>query len=148
MSKPHPTAYDVFLSYSQADDEVASALVEAFERRGLRVWNWADLLPGDRLDARLEEGLQSSHAIVLLVSPSWRKSVWGAFELGAALSAVRSSPERRLIPILLDTTPADLPGALRVFSAPILTDSNLDEISDQIARTLHREGVEASPPSL
>lgn len=134
--KPDNVGPSVFISHSSADKDLARSLRKALEEHGIGVWNQDQILPGDRVDEMLEQGLKASQAIVLLISPHFLASEWCAFEMGAALSAANTSPKRRLIPLLMSgTNYADLPHALQAVSTLNLTDEEqITTVSEQIAR--------------
>lgn len=126
-------SFDVFISAAHEDEALARELRDALTSRGLSVWDGNALQPGDRWDDALERGLRESRTIVVLVSPRWQQSPWTAFELGAALGAPRSSPGRRLIPVLADGMGTkDLPQSLKSVSSLTL-DTGFDDVATRIA---------------
>lgn len=58
--------YDVFLSHSSKDKQVVRELAERLKADGVRVWfdEW-EILPGDSIFAKIEEGLENSRVLVL-----------------------------------------------------------------------------------
>ncbi|WP_443063525.1 toll/interleukin-1 receptor domain-containing protein [Streptomyces sp. NBC_00663] len=65
--------YDVFFSYAHGDGEWPVALAENLQRLGLRVWfdRW-EMVGGQLVPMRLQEGLASSAAVVAVVTPIHR----------------------------------------------------------------------------
>ncbi|HSS76033.1 MAG TPA: toll/interleukin-1 receptor domain-containing protein, partial [Thermoanaerobaculia bacterium] len=63
---PDDFKYDVFLSHSAKDKAVVRPIAERLRTDGLRVWldDW-EILPGDSIPAKIEEGLEHSRVLVL-----------------------------------------------------------------------------------
>jgi hypothetical protein len=98
---PQPYEFDLFISYKSEDHHSAVRLKDALLRRG--VWVWLDndeIRPGDKFVRALENGIRTSKAVALLVTPESAKSEWVEDEYNLAL---RLSNQRnlQLIPILL-----------------------------------------------
>jgi len=101
-------AFDVFISYSSADDTWVQKLRTALAAKGIRVWLDKDQIrPGDLFVDALETGIASANCVALVVSPESNRSGWVKEEYHRAL--VLHSPVR-LIPVLLRN--AELPGFL------------------------------------
>ena len=103
-------SYDVFLSYSRDDDQAAEKLAGYLTDVGIRVFfdRWA-LVPGSDWQASLDKALQSSAALVLLISPSKAVSTWREKESQSADSA-----GKRIIPVLLPgAKPEKIPAFLK-----------------------------------
>ena len=108
------STFDAFLSYSRKDENEAVALRKELEQRGLHVWfDKTEILPGDRWQPKMEEGLQNSKAVLFLYGPSGT-GPWQEVERFAAM-VLEVTEGRRLIPILLPRgkIPEDLPILLR-----------------------------------
>ncbi|MBV8807784.1 MAG: toll/interleukin-1 receptor domain-containing protein [Acidobacteriaceae bacterium] len=75
--------WDVFISHSSEDKaQVVIPLVNALEGRGVRVWlDDNQILLGDSIVGRIEEGLSKSQFGVVVVSPSFLKRKWTLKEL-------------------------------------------------------------------
>ncbi|QEV68785.1 tetratricopeptide repeat protein [Streptomyces chartreusis] len=99
--------FDAFVSYAHEDEPWAKTLAENLHRLGLTVWldQW-ELVGGQRLASRLQDGLARAGAVVTVVSRPWVESGWCGEEFDAAVAAaVRRG--QRLIPILVGE--AELP---------------------------------------
>ena len=61
--------YDVFLSSSSGGKPALRELAERLKRDGLRVWldEWV-IQPGDSIPLAIEQGLESSRTLVLVMS--------------------------------------------------------------------------------
>src|ERR1019366_9465903 len=75
----------VFLSYAQADGDVARQIADALQKEGLRVWFDAwELASGDSIVQRIEQAVATSDILVVLLSPNSVASRWVQTELSAA----------------------------------------------------------------
>lgn len=67
----------VFLSYSAKDKSVATQIVSALRAAGYTVWHDDSAIrPGDNLIKKIEEGIEESDAIIILLSESYLSSRW------------------------------------------------------------------------
>ncbi|MBT2417276.1 TIR domain-containing protein [Streptomyces sp. ISL-22] len=92
--------FDVFFSYAYDDGDWPKTLAENLEALGLKVWfdRW-ELVAGQRVATRLQDGLAKADALVAVVSPKWIASEWCQEELSAALTASTDGLQR-VIPVL------------------------------------------------
>ena len=69
--------HQVFISYAQADNEVAREIANGLRSAGLTVWfdEWA-LKAGDSIRTRIEEGVRASDLLLVLLSPNSVSSDW------------------------------------------------------------------------
>ncbi len=104
--------FDVFLSHNSIDKPWVSKLKDDLERYGLTVWLDRDeIRPGDLFARALEEGLDNSRAMALVISPEAMASKWVEEEYYRALSLSKRKEEPlRLVPVLLRKT--GVPGFL------------------------------------
>jgi tetratricopeptide (TPR) repeat protein len=100
--------WDVFVSYGHEDAEWVRVLAGNLHRAGFEVFldEW-ELVGGDRVTGRLEEGIRGSASGVLVVSPHSLSRPWVREEYEALLRQAVQDPGRRLIPVLY--ADADLP---------------------------------------
>lgn len=106
----------VFVSFAQADKEVARQVAEALQSAGLRVWiNAWELATGDSIAQRIEQTVASSDILLVLLSPRSVNSRWVQSELSAALSGELRDRAITVIPALIED--CDIPPSLadRVF---------------------------------
>ncbi len=91
-----PERPDAFISYSRQDGEFVRGLVRALEARGKDVWVDLDDIPksADWL-ARVEQGIESAKAVVVVLSPALAASQICGQEIHHAIEH-----HKRLIPIL------------------------------------------------
>jgi TIR domain len=108
-------AIDLFLGHNNADKPLTERLASAVEadRSGpsLKVFfdKW-DIPPGGDIPIELEEGLQNSLYVGLVLSPESLSSDWVTLERSAAIHRDPRARERSLIPLLRRT--CDLPDML------------------------------------
>jgi len=98
--------YDLFVSYSRADNEFARRLVdriesETYNGRRLRCFfaEW-DILPGENIVLKLERGLRGSRYVAIVMSPDWERSDWATLERVIPVYQDPAGYKARLIPIL------------------------------------------------
>ena len=102
--------YDVFLSHSAKDRAVVRPVAKRLRKDGLRVWldDW-EIQPGDNIPARIEEGLEHSHVLVLCMSANAFGSGWAQLEASAFWFRDLLNTGRRFIPPQLDNTQVNSP---------------------------------------
>ena len=93
--------WDVFVSYGHEDAGWVRVLAGNLHRAGFDVFldEW-ELVGGDRVTGRLEEGIRGSANGVLVVSPHALSRPWVREEYEALLRQAVQEPGRRLIPVL------------------------------------------------
>ena len=93
--------YDAFVSYGHADAAWVHVLAGNLEELGVRVFLDAwELVAGDLIAVRLQDGLAAAGAVVFVVSPESVGRGWVNEEFGAAVAAAAAG-RQRLIPVLL-----------------------------------------------
>ena len=93
-------AYDAFVSYGHGDAVWVRTLADNLERMGLHVFLDAwELVAGDLIAIRLQEGLAAARAVVFVVSPESVGRGWVNEEFAAAVAAAAAG-RGRLIPVL------------------------------------------------
>ncbi|HKP87378.1 MAG TPA: TIR domain-containing protein [Blastocatellia bacterium] len=95
--------YDVFISHSSEDKSAVRELAERLKGDGLRVWldEW-EIRPGDLVPLKIEQGLEQSRTLVLIMSASAFASEWVTLERHTALFRDPTNQQRRFIPLRLD----------------------------------------------
>ena len=95
--------YDVFISYSSEDKPTVRELAERLKADGLRVWidEW-QIQPGDIIGLKIEEGLEQSRTLVLVMSANAFASEWVTFERHTVMFRDPTNSLRRFIPLRLD----------------------------------------------
>jgi tetratricopeptide (TPR) repeat protein len=94
-------AWDVFVSYGHEDAAWVRVLAGNLHQAGFDVFfdEW-ELVGGDRVAGRLEEGIRGSASGILVVSPHALSRPWVQEEYAALLHQAVHEPGRRLIPVL------------------------------------------------
>lgn len=107
--------YDVFISHSEKDKPAARELAERLRRDGLRVWfdEW-EIKPGDAILRKIQDGLEQSRTLVLVMSQHASASEWVTFEHHSWLFRDPTNQQRRFIPLRLDD--AEIRDALKQFA--------------------------------
>ncbi len=98
--------WDVFLSHSSKDKATVRDVAERLRADGIRVWfdEW-EILPGDHILARIEDGLEHSRRLVLCMSANAFGSDWAQLEGGVFRFNDPLNRQRRLVPLRLDESP-------------------------------------------
>jgi hypothetical protein len=92
--------YDLFLSYKSEDRDLARRLKDDLERRGVRVWlDQDDIRPGDEFPDALQDGVQTSNKLGLLVTPESLRSKWVQHEIMRARQ-LEVKWKQKIIPLL------------------------------------------------
>jgi hypothetical protein len=80
--------WDIFISHASEDkDEVARPLAQLLKAAGLSVWlDEHELVLGDSLRKKLDEGLSQSRWGIVILSQDFLKKVWTQAELDALIS--------------------------------------------------------------
>ncbi|NKL98673.1 toll/interleukin-1 receptor domain-containing protein [Rhizobium leguminosarum] len=128
MSK---STFDIFLSYKSEDSGWVSNLKDDLQKRGVQVWlDKNEIRPGDLFAQALEDGLESSSAIGLVITPESVSSGWVKEEYYRALSLAKSQ-SLQLIPLILKD--AQLPGFLSSrHHVDFRQQANFDRAVDQL----------------
>jgi len=106
-------AWDVFITYAQADREQVHRLAVELHRRQLRVFfdEWEVGL-GEQVSRRLDDGVRGSNHGLVAVSSTTMTQPWVEAAYGALLDKAVTQG-RRLIPVLMGDGDAQLPPFLR-----------------------------------
>lgn len=143
-----------FISHSSIDKPFVKRLATDLRtREGIDAWldKW-EILPGDSIPQKLEEGLASARIFILILSPESVKSQWVSYEKDAWLTAqideeVRAKkesriPSRRLIPLLYKN--CEKPFFLQSFLHVSINDENYEDGFQQLVRGMR--GESGKPP--
>jgi hypothetical protein len=143
-----------FISHSSIDKPFVERLATDLRtREGIDAWldKW-EILPGDRIPEKLEEGLSNAGIFVLVLSPESVNSQWVSYERDAWLTAQVNeekrarqesrTPSRRLIPVLYKD--CEKPFFLQSFLHVSINDENYEEGFQQLVRGMR--GESGKPP--
>jgi hypothetical protein len=104
--------YHAFLSHNGAQKDWTRRVAEKLRENGLSVFFDEDSIElGDDIAKAIEEGLQSSRHVLLVLSPAALKSDWVALEYSCIIYKDPSAAKRTLIPIMREH--CDIPLMLR-----------------------------------
>lgn len=131
--------WDVFISHASEDKEaIALPLSGLLRRRGLRVWlDQQELVIGDSLRRRIDEGLARSRWGVVILSPHFIEKEWPQAELDALVTRELQG-ERVLLPVWHGITAAELSRKSPLLASRIAVDTQrgLDTVCDAILRAI------------
>jgi len=104
---------DLFLSHTHADKPFVRRLKATLERKGVKkVWiDEAEIMIGDSLLQKIEEGLKRTRYIAVVLSPESMSSKWVRKELEIAMNREIASGQVVVLPLLYK--PCDLPDFLK-----------------------------------
>lgn len=120
---------DVFISYSTADQRIADFLHRHLESEGITVFlASASLKPGQQWSQEILAALREATLVLFLASSTACASPWVQQELGAALIT-----RKKLVPIVWDLPPAQLPGWSQQFQALNLAGSTPEQVKAQMS---------------
>lgn len=159
MMIPHSTGrqppsypWDVFVSHNGNDLEWVNQFFSHLESSGLKVFfDKKSIPPGGAIAPTIENALQGSRFIVVVISRAALRSPWVGLERCLGLHLDPDSRHGRVIPVLLDPIEIDsLPLSLRVLRFIDLTQS--DKRVDEYRLLLRHLGVNSGddlvPPVL
>ncbi|MGH8559589.1 MAG: toll/interleukin-1 receptor domain-containing protein [Methylococcales bacterium] len=119
----------VFISHASTDAQLAKRIANVLRESGLKVWDDAQILPGDNWGAKLADALQESDAMVVLLTPNSVGSPNLSYEVGYALG--NSNYKGRLIPVIVappgQLLKEDIPWVFHKLQMIHLSDPDRDE---------------------
>jgi hypothetical protein len=125
---------DIFISYSTKDERIARFLYQHLTSEGMTVFLASvSLQPGQLWPEEVLKALRTSSWVLFLASRAACSSAWVQQELGAALIT-----QKKLVPIVWDMPPSDLPGWIRGYQALDLGRASLEEIKSQMTAIAQR----------
>jgi hypothetical protein len=99
------TVPNVFISHSSADKDSVEVLARELAQNGVEPWyaGW-EIGPGDSIVQKINEGLESCDAFIIVVSKNSVRSKWVREELNSAV-VERIERQAVIIPVRLDDSP-------------------------------------------
>lgn len=131
-----PDSGKVFLCHSSADKSLARALFAALSHQGTRTWfDEVEIGLGDSLFQKLQDGVGSADALVVLLSPRSVTSRWCQEELHAAMHRQVTRSKTVVLPVLLED--CDIPTFLLEKKYADLRDpTRIDDVAHEITSAL------------
>jgi len=99
--------YDVFISHSSIDKQaIVLPLVEQLEENGFAVWlDQKEVAYGENIFTRVNDGIQNSFSVLLILTPTFFESFWTPLELGISFSHPISN---HIIPLIVNVSRDDI----------------------------------------
>ena len=121
---------DCFISYSTMDQKLADFIYSELSRQGVSVFMASvSLTPGDNWTNEIINNIKSSSWVILLASRIACQSAYVLQETGMALST-----DKKLIPVVWDIKPTELPGWIDRSQALDLKNATIEEIQKRISQ--------------
>jgi predicted nucleotide-binding protein len=99
---------NVFISYNHSNENIDSirAVANKLNNMGLKIWfDQNEIKPGDSITKKINDAIDNSSYVIVLVSPKDKDSNWATKELNLAVNK-----GKRIIPVMINNaTPSDLP---------------------------------------
>lgn len=93
----------VFISHSHQDKPTVELIVNRLKQAGHEVWvDHLKLKPGDNISRKIQDGIASADAFLVVVSANSLTSKWVLQEFSSLALSELSKREPKIIPILLD----------------------------------------------
>lgn len=133
LAVPQSSYHGIFLSHTSADKPFVRELKSRLESQGVKdVWlDEAEILVGDSLTKKIEEGLKRTNYIGVALSPRSVSSSWVERELEIAINREISTGEIVILPLLYEKCelPTFLSGKLYAdFTSPAKFDEGLAKL--------------------
>jgi len=101
----------VFISHSHHDKPAVDKIISRLKAEGHDVWvDSLKLRPGDNFQRKIQEGIESADAMIVVISKNSFRSQWVQHEFSAIALQQISKRERRIIPVRIDRS--DVPSYL------------------------------------
>lgn len=120
----------IFLSYSQQDVDIARKIYDTLTQKGMNVW-FAEqkLRTGESLQKQIQEALENSQVLLLLLSPASMQSSSVAQEYQYFIRQ-----NKLLIPTLIAGSPQDIPYRLKTYQFIDIRQPNDEKLGHLISR--------------
>jgi hypothetical protein len=132
--------FDVFISHASEDKEdVARPLSEVLIARGLRVWlDEQELMLGDVLGRKIDEGLARSRFGVVILSPYFFAKHWPRRELDGLVARETTDGVKVILPIWHNTTQVQVTAESPTLGARLAVDTvqGIDAVANEIEKVV------------
>lgn len=147
---PRVTEWDFFVSYQQADRAWAEWIAWQLEGAGHSVLfqGW-DFVPGTNWVTLMQDGVSHSARVIVVLSPAYIASVFGAAEWQAVWIHDPDGARRRVIPVRVADCerPGLLAGIVGVDLFGVPEPKAVQRLQDAIQRAVAGRGKPLNPPS-
>ena len=143
------TAWDVFVSYTQADRAWAEWIAWLLEEDGHRVLIQAwDMVAGSNWISRMDQGVAHTPSTVAVLSPDYLSSVYGTAEWQAAWATDPKGLQGKLIPVRVrgDWPPGLLAGVVGIDLVDMSEAAARRRLRDALTAALRGRAKPGSPP--
>lgn len=133
--------YDIFISYSNADQRFVRDLTSALRRRGLRVlFDEGSIRVGDDFSTSITDALEHSRNFLVVISPDFMASPWTNFELGVAIGRRLSDSKAKLLPLFIgDVAKSSLPPFLAKRHGLNVENLPVDAVASRVEQVVREE---------
>lgn len=115
---------DIFISYSSQDARFAEFLKRHLSAEGLDVFMASvSLEPGENWSEAILQDLRAADCVLFLASQAACRSPYVLMEMGGAVIS-----EKKVIPIVWDMPPSELPGWTKQFQALNIAGASIEQI--------------------
>lgn len=135
--------WNVFISHGSEDKQsVARPLANRLAESGLKVWlDEAELVIGDSLREKIDEGLANSQFGVVILSPSFFAKNWPKSELDALVGRAMSG-NRVILPIWHNMSAKDIAAISPLLSGllAVSTQKGIEYVRNSVVEAIERRG--------
>jgi hypothetical protein len=131
-----------FLSHNREDKDLVREVGSILHGFGIETWfdEW-EILPGDRITEKIEEGLSKATSVIIFLSPHAVASPWVTEEMHTSLYQTISTGRLQIIPVVV--TECEIPLLLSNYSR-IDVGNDKTQIANEIRRAVLR--ITNKPP--
>jgi hypothetical protein len=137
----------VFISYSSKDHDFVLLLADKLRKDLIDVWiaDW-ELKAGDSIVEKINQGIEESSFLIIIFSEHSIKSDWVLRELNSALMRQLTKKDIKILPILLEAEPEELPPLLSdiysiKFPRDVLNETQYQKLIEPIREKVKSDGL-------
>ena len=134
--------YDVFISYSSLDENIAARIANALQEAGLKCWlDKKDILVGEQILDRVRDGItKESDYTLILLSRNSIASEWCKEELRMAYQKEFALKRVVLLPIRID--PSEIPSEVstkKYYTLDIFREESFHSLAEEIRSLIFKQ---------
>jgi hypothetical protein len=149
--KPATLQYDIFICHASEDKAaVVVPLADELAKRELRVWvDYKELLLGDSLRKRIDEGLGCSRFGVVVLSPQFFQKQWPQLELDGLVALEMADGKKRILPLWHGVKSEDVARHSPTLAGRLAAtwSEGVDKVADEIGRAVACPAAPACRPA-